>query len=118
MSDLAGLLTTLQKSYMSMEKEGFLVLNEQEAADLGSKGHLVKEVDTFTSGFIRVFTFDSNPGKFYVEEQNIDDKMFVWRELESMEVVDAFIKNREENYAMMWGSCCAGKIGYCEKFQA
>ena len=71
-----------------------------------------KEADTYTSGFIRVYSLKDDPTKYFGEEVDIDTKVVVWRVLSSMDEAERFIKHRLDCYSLMWGSCCAGKFIY------
>ena len=73
---------------------------------------LVKEVDTFTSGFIRIFSLKDSPEILFGEEEDIDTKETIWRVLATLDEGDKLITHRKEHYALMWGSCCAGAFHY------
>ena len=98
-----------------------VVVPPESAGAAAAAGALaeVEAVDTFTSGLIRVFkpvapSPEIAPAALLVEEWAVETKLCVWRLVPDAATAHALVRDRQEAYALMWGSCCAGHIDYLD----
>ena len=77
-------------------------------------------METFVAGPILILSLvESDPENmslYAIELDAANTSHRILRRLNNQPHVDAFIKDRQESYALMWGSCCAGKIDCKDAF--
>ena len=76
-----------------------VVVSDESFAVLKAQSAVESDVDTFTSGHITVHRLGD---ALLVEEWDIKTKERVVRLLPNASVVEKFIAERQESYAMMW----------------